>query len=103
MVLACMATGFGTARSSARRTSTRVQSGRGSGVGGIAAPRRHYGLAAIAMAMAMAMTLWALLELPPVSVSTLVDGLAVAVFDGCRSHALLGVTGIGIGYQREIV
>jgi hypothetical protein len=39
------------------------------------------------------------------SVSTLVDGLLVAVFDGSRSRsrALLGVTGIGIGYQREIV
>jgi len=39
-----------------------------------------------------------------VSVSTLVDGVVGALVDGSRSHsgARLGLTGMGIGYQRVI-
>ncbi len=44
-------------------------------------------------------------EAAPVSVSTLVDGLAGALFDGSRSRSgtPLEVTGMGIGYQRASV
>ena len=47
---------------------------------------------------------WLLMIVERVSVSTLVDGVVGALFDGSRSRsgARLGLTGMGIGYQRVI-